>query len=62
MDDKRKTTLIQKDSLKGTDRQTHNVLTYDVENINSTNTGRDLLLANKPRNRKDPEAQGNYFT
>ena len=29
--------------------QTHNLPTKDVENINSTNKGRDLLLANKPR-------------
>ena len=28
--------------------QTHNLPTDDVENINSTNKGRDLLLANKP--------------
>ena len=27
--------------------QIHNLLTDDVENINSTNKGRDLLLANK---------------
>ena len=29
--------------------QTHNLPTNDVENINSTNKGKDLLLANKPR-------------
>ncbi len=29
--------------------QTHNLPTEDVENINSTNKGRDLQLANKPR-------------
>ena len=29
--------------------QTHNLPTDDVENINSTNKERDLLLANKPR-------------
>ena len=29
--------------------QTHNLTTDDVENIDSTNKGRDLLLANKPR-------------
>ena len=29
--------------------QTYNLLTNDMENINSTNKGRDLLLANKPR-------------
>ena len=29
--------------------QTHNLPTDDVENINSTNKGKDLLLANKPR-------------
>ena len=28
--------------------QTHNLPTDDVENINSTNKGRDLVLANKP--------------
>ena len=28
--------------------QTHNLLTEDVENINSTNKGRNLLLVNKP--------------
>ena len=29
--------------------QTDNLPTGDVENIRRTNTGRDLLLANKPR-------------
>ena len=29
--------------------QTHNLATDDVENINSTNKGRDLLLTNKPQ-------------
>ena len=29
--------------------QTYNLPTDDVENINSTNKGRDLLLANKPQ-------------
>ena len=29
--------------------QTHNLPTNDVENINSTNKGRNLRLANKPR-------------
>ena len=29
--------------------QNHHLSTNDVENINSTNKGRDLLLANKPR-------------
>ena len=29
--------------------QTHNLPTNDVENTNSTNKGKDLLLANKPR-------------
>ena len=33
--------------------QTHNLRTDDVENINRTNKGRDLILANKPRNKKD---------
>ena len=28
--------------------QTHNLSTDDVENINRTNKGRDLLLANNP--------------
>ena len=28
--------------------QTHNLPTDDVENINSTNKGRDLLFTNKP--------------
>ena len=47
--------------------QTYNLPTDDVENINITNKGRDLRLANKPRiNRKDtakdPEAQQSYFT
>ena len=48
----------------------HNLPRNDVENINCTNKGRGLLLANKPwialRNgkdaRKDPEAQQSYFT
>ena len=49
---KGKTTLIQKDPIKGTTPkklQTHNLLTDDVENINSTNEGRDLQLTYKPR-------------
>ena len=29
--------------------RTHNLLTDDMENINSTNKGRDLLLANTPQ-------------
>ena len=29
--------------------QTHNLPTDDVKNVISTNKGRDLLLANKPR-------------
>ena len=47
---KGKTTLIQKDPSKGLPKQlkTHNLFTDDVENINSTNKGRDILLANKP--------------
>ena len=47
---KGKTTLIQKDPSKGTapkQLQTYNLPTDDVENINSTNKGRDLLLTNK---------------
>ena len=49
---KEKTTLIQKDPNKGTAQnkfQTYNIPTKDVGNINSTNKGRDLLLANKAR-------------
>ena len=49
---KGKTTLIQKYPRKGTSSnnyRTQNVLTYDEENINSTNKGGDLLLANKPQ-------------
>ena len=51
--------------------QTHNLPTDDVEKINITKKGRDLLLANKTQivpwgNRKDaakdPEAQESYFT
>ena len=50
---KGKTTLIKNDLLKGTATNnlpttTHNLSTNDVENINSTNKRRDLLLANKP--------------
>ena len=48
---KRKTILIQKDPSKGTapkQLQINNLPTDDEENINSTNKGRDLLLANKP--------------
>ena len=47
---KEKTTLIQKDHPKKTapkQLQTYNLPNEDVENINSTNKGRDLLLANK---------------
>ena len=50
--------------------QTHNVPIYDVENINSTNKGRDLLLVNKLQivsqgtekmaAAKDPEAEESY--
>ena len=49
---KGKTTLIQKgpkQMSRPKQLQTHNLPTDDVENINSTNKGRDLLLANKPR-------------
>ena len=50
---KGKTTLIQKGPNKRTalsnKLQTHNLPTNDVENINSTNKGRDLLFANKTR-------------
>ena len=50
MDDQRKDNIDTKGS-KQRDRpkqlQTHNLSTDNVENINSTNKGRDLLLANK---------------
>ena len=49
---KGKTILIQKDRSKRTapkQLQTHNLPTNDVENTNSTNKGKDLLFANKPR-------------
>ena len=69
---KRKTTLIQKDTIKGTNPkklQTYNLPTDDMENINSTNKVRDLLLLNIsrlfPSNRKgaakNPEAQESHF-
>ena len=48
---KGKTPWIQKDPSKGTTHkqlQIHNLPTDDVENINSTNKGRNLLLPNKP--------------
>ena len=49
---KERTTLIKKGH-KQRNRpkqlQTHNLPTNDVENINSTNKGRDLLLSKKPR-------------
>ena len=45
---KTKTTLIKKDPIKGTATNNYPP-TDDVENINSTNKGRDLLLANKPQ-------------
>ena len=74
MDDQRKDHIDTKEP-KQRNRpkqlQTHNLPTNDVENIYSTNKGRDVLLANKPRfvpltNRKDaakdPEAQQNPFT
>ena len=46
---KGKTTFMEKDPSREPSQklQTHNVLTDDVENINSTNKGRDLLLTNK---------------
>ena len=52
MDDQRKDHIDlkgpkQKKRLK--QLQTHNLPTDDVENINSTNKGRYLLLANKSR-------------
>ena len=50
---KERTTLIQKDPSKGTaptpKLKNHNLPTDDVETVNSTNKGRDLLPANKPR-------------
>ena len=47
---KGKTTLIQKDQAKNRSKQlqTHNRPKDYVENINSSNRGRDILLANKP--------------
>ena len=48
---KERTTLIQKDPNKKNcpkQLQAYNMPTNDVDNINSTNKGRDLLLANKP--------------
>ena len=47
--------------------KTHNLPNDNVENINRTNKGRDLLLTNKLwivpwENRKNPEAQQSYFT
>ena len=64
-----KITLIQKEfkqKNRSKQLQTKNLLTDDVENINSTNKGRDLILANKPRSRKDTakdtEELPNYFT
>ena len=52
MDDKRKDEIYPKGTMKmirPKQLQTHNLPTDDVENINSANNGRDLLLANKPR-------------
>ena len=52
MDDRRKNHIDTK-GLKQRNHpkqlQTHNLPTNDVENINSTNKGRDLQLANKPQ-------------
>ena len=52
MDDQRKDHIDlkgpkQRHRLK--QQQAHNLHTDDVENIYSTNKGRDLLLANKPQ-------------
>ena len=51
MDDQR-TDHIYPKGLKQRNRpkqlQTHNLPTVDVENVDSINKGRDLLLANKP--------------
>ena len=50
MDDQRKDHIAPEGPTQGNhpkQLQTHNLLTDDVENINCTNKGRDLLLANK---------------
>ena len=72
VDDQRKDHIdpkVRKQRNRPQHLQTHNLTTNDVENINSTNKGIDLLLFNKQRslsNRKDaakePEAQHNNFT
>ena len=52
MDDQRKNPIDRKEPKQGNPSkqlQTHNLPTNNVENINTTNKGRDLLLANKPR-------------
>ena len=46
---KGKTTLIQKDTSKGTVPNDYRPITCLQMNINSTNRGRDLLHANKPQ-------------
>ena len=51
MDDQRKDhidTKGPKQRNRHKELQTHNLPTNDVEDINSTNKGRDLLLAKKP--------------
>ena len=74
MDDHKKDHIYQEGPPQRNDpkqQQTHNVPTYDVENINTTNKGRYLLLVNKPaycflKKRKDAEkiteAPESYFT
>ena len=52
MDDQRKDYINPKGSKQrncSKQLQTNNLPTNDVENINNTNKGKDLLLANKPR-------------
>ena len=53
MDDQSKDHIDTKGQKKKRNRpkqqQIHYLLTDDVENINNTSKGRDLLLANKPR-------------
>ena len=51
MDDQRKNHIDPKGPKqrnRSKQLQTHNLPTKDVENIKSTNKGRDLLLPNKP--------------
>ena len=51
MDDQRKDHIDQKGTKqrnRSKQLKTHNLPTDDEENINSTNKGRDLILAKKP--------------